>query len=140
VLFGADLVRKGFASKVIISNGPFFYARPESEIAADFAAARGYDRATIICIPHSNDSTYAEAKSIPPILRKLGAHSVLLVTSPSHTARATRLFRRLAPDLEFHPVAAPDPHWCGGRWWSSRECEKTWFMEAVKTVTEPFGI
>jgi len=140
VLRGAELVREGYAPKLVISNGPLTYGHPESELAADFAVSRGYDRATMICIQRLNNSTDSEAESVPAVLRKLGAHTVLIVTSPSHTARATRLFRRRAPDLEFHPVAAPDPRWCGGRWWTTRECEKTWFLEAVKTVTEPFGI
>jgi uncharacterized SAM-binding protein YcdF (DUF218 family) len=140
VLKGAELVREGYAPKLVISNGPIFYGRPESEVAADYAASKGYDRATMICIQRPHDSTNDEATTIPLVLRKLGVHSVLLVTSPSHTARATRVFRRLAPDLEFHPVAAPDPRWCGGRWWTERECEKTWFFETVKTVTGPFGL
>jgi uncharacterized SAM-binding protein YcdF (DUF218 family) len=140
VLKGAELVREGFAPKLVISNGPLFYGRPESEIAADFAAARGYDRSAMICIQNINMSTMEEARTITPMLRNMGAHSVLLVTSPSHTARATRVFRQVAPDLEFHPVAAPDPHWCGGQWWTNRDCEKTWLFEAMKTVTEKFGI
>jgi uncharacterized SAM-binding protein YcdF (DUF218 family) len=140
VLKGAELVKEGYAPRMIISNGPYIYGRPESEMAADFAAARGYDRSSMICIQRTNDSTQEEAEKVPPVIRSLGAHVVLLVTSPSHTARATRVFRRMAPDLEFHPVAAPDPKWCGGRWWTKRECEKTWFMEAVKTITAPFGI
>jgi len=139
-LKGAELVREGFAPKVVISSGPWLYGRLESEMAAEFAESRGFDRATMICVPWVNHNTNDEARTVNPMLRKLGVHSVLLVTSPSHTGRATRLFRRLAPDLEFHPVAAPDPNWCGGRWWTTRECEKTWFFEAVKTVTSPFGI
>ena len=140
VLAGAELVRQGYAPKMVISNGPYFYGLPESEAAATFAASKGYDRATMICIGRLNDSTADEARSIPPVLRQMRAHTVLLVTSPSHTARALRIFRRLAPDLEFHPVAAPDPRWCGGKWWTRRECEKTWFFEAVKSLTDPFGI
>jgi len=139
-LKGAGLVREGFAPKVVLSTGPLIYGRTESETAADYAVSRGFDRASMICIPWTNESTNDEARTITPMLRKMGAHSVLLVTNPSHTARAARIFRRVAPDLEFHPVAVPDPNWCGGRWWMKRECEKTWFYEAVKTATNPLGI
>jgi len=140
VLKGAELVREGFAPRLVISSGPLFYGRSESEMAAEFAVSQGFDRASMICVPWTNNSTNDEARTVSPMLRKMGVHSVLLVTNPSHTGRAARLFRRVAPDLEFHPVAAPDPKWCGGRWWTQRECEKTWFYEAIKTVTNPFGI
>lgn len=140
VLKGAELVREGYAAKLVISNGPVFYRRPESEVAADFAAEHGYDRSTMVCIRRTHNRTQEEAAEIPGILRSLGIHTVLLVTSPSHTARAARIFRRMAPDLEFHPVPAADPNWCGGRWWQTRECQKTWFFETVKSTTEPFGI
>ena len=140
MLKAAELMKQGYAPRIIVSNGPYFYGRPESDLAADFAAARGYDRSSMICIQRLNSSTQDEAGSISPLIRSLGAHSVLIVTSPSHTARARRTFRNIAPDLEFHTVAAPDPNWCGGRWWTTRECRKTWFFEAVKTVTAPFGI
>ncbi len=140
VLKGAELVREGYAPRVYISNGLRFFGQSESDAAADFAARRGYSRDTMILAHGSPMSTDEESRTIVQELRRLGVHSVLLVTSPSHTARATRLLRRQAPDMEIHPVAAPDPKWCGGYWWTQRECEKTWFFEEVKTVTGYFGI
>jgi uncharacterized SAM-binding protein YcdF (DUF218 family) len=140
VLKAAELVREGYAPKLLISSGPYFYGRPESEIAADFAASRGYDRSTMICVQQQQFSTAGETRTIDLMLREMGVRSALLVTSPSHSARAARLFRKAMPTVTFHPVAAPDPRWCEGRWWTSRECQKTWFYETVKTVTSPFGL
>jgi uncharacterized SAM-binding protein YcdF (DUF218 family) len=140
VVKGAELVREGYAPKMLISSGPIVYGRPESELAADYAVSHGYDRGAMICFTRPQHSTAEEAFNLGAIMRKMGVHSALLVTSPSHTARAARLFRARLPEMEIHPVAAPDPAWCGGRWWTARECEKTWFLEAVKTVTGPFGL
>jgi uncharacterized SAM-binding protein YcdF (DUF218 family) len=140
VLKGAELVREGYAPKVFLSNGRDFYGLPESEAAANFAVSHGYSRETLIAFHGHPTSTEGESRAVTPVFRSMGIHKVLLVTSPSHTARATRIFRKAAPDLEFHPVAAPDPAWCRGYWWTERECEKTWFFEEVKTITGPFGI
>jgi uncharacterized SAM-binding protein YcdF (DUF218 family) len=140
VLRAAELVRQGFAPRLLISSGPFLYGRPESELAADYAVSHGYDRSTMICFDRPQLNTRDEALNLGRELRRLGVHSALLVTSPSHTARAARLFRKGLPDIEIHPIAAPDPKWCGGRWWTGRECEKTWFFEAVKSLTGPLGI
>ncbi len=139
-LKGAELVREGYAPKLVLSCGSRLYGRNESDIEADFAVARGYDRSTMIPLANSVDSTSDEAKTIVPQLRAMGVHIVLLVTSPSHTARGARVFRRAARDMEIHPIAAPDPRWCGGYWWTKRECEKTFFMEEVKTVADFFRL
>jgi uncharacterized SAM-binding protein YcdF (DUF218 family) len=136
VLKGAELVREGYAPKAILSRGARLFGRNESEIAADFAVSRGYDRNTMIPLTNPVGSTADEARTIVPQLRRMGVHKILLVTSPSHTARAARIFRRAAPDMEIHPVASPDPNWCRGYWWTDRACEKTFFFEEVKTFAD----
>jgi hypothetical protein len=50
------------------------------------------------------------------------------------------MFRRAGPDLEIRTVAAADPKWCRGYWWTQRECQKTWITEAAKNVAYLFGI
>jgi uncharacterized SAM-binding protein YcdF (DUF218 family) len=136
VIKGAELVREGYAPKLMLSRGTQLYGRNESDIEADFAADRGYDRRTMIPLTTPVDSTSDEARTMLPQLRTMGVHKILLVTSPSHTGRAARVFRRAAPDIEIHPIAAPDPHWCRGYWWNNRECEKTFFLEEVKTLAD----
>jgi uncharacterized SAM-binding protein YcdF (DUF218 family) len=81
-----------------------------------------------------------EAQHVIPELRAMGVHRYLLVTSPEHTARAGRVFRRIGPDLEVRVVAAPNPVWNGGRWWANREGRKAWLMEACKTVADWFRL
>jgi len=137
---GAELVRAGYAPRLFLSNGLRFYGLSESEAAANYVVAMGLPRESVVALHESPQSTQAEARMDLRVLREMGVHSMLLVTSPYHTGRATRIFRRLAPDLEIHPVATEDPSWCGGYWWTERECRKTWFFEAVKAVTGAFGI
>jgi uncharacterized SAM-binding protein YcdF (DUF218 family) len=81
-----------------------------------------------------------EARADIQQLRALGVHKYILVTSPYHTARAARIFRREGVGLEMHTVSAPDPYWRNGEWWKTREGRKLWFLESVKTMADWFRI
>jgi uncharacterized SAM-binding protein YcdF (DUF218 family) len=137
---GIELVMDGYAPKIMLS-GPFMiYGVRESLRAAAYAEQLGMRHDQVIPIERNDFSTNDEARDIVPVLRQMGVHRYLLVTSPSHTARAGRLFHRYGPDLELRTVAAPDPAWCRGYWWTARECRKTWVTEAAKNVAYLFGI
>jgi uncharacterized SAM-binding protein YcdF (DUF218 family) len=62
------------------------------------------------------------------------AHSVLIVTSASHTGRALRIFRHRLPQYKFSTAAAQDPSHFGIHWWTNREWAKTTVDEWVKLV------
>ncbi len=136
ILTAAELVRQGYAPKVLVSGSGTIYGHHESELAIDLAVARGYPRDVFIAFPYPALSTTDEARADIEELRKLGAHSYLLVTSVYHTARAGRIFRREGAGLEEHTVAAPARYWQNGQWWKNREGRKLWFFEAVKTVAD----
>jgi uncharacterized SAM-binding protein YcdF (DUF218 family) len=137
---GAELVKAGYAPVVIVSGGGRMYGRYEAEHEIDYAVRVGYPREIFIPVLKGVFSTQDEAGRDAAEFRQRGLHSVLLVTSPSHTARATRIFRKAAPEIQFHPVAAADPKWNNGYWWKIREGRKTWALEMAKTLTGPFGI
>jgi uncharacterized SAM-binding protein YcdF (DUF218 family) len=137
---GVQLVKDGYAPKLLIS-GPFqVYGVQDSVLAARYAEKLGLRSDQVIPILRDYLSTSDEARAIVPLLRQMGIHKYLLVTGPSHTARAGRVFRRVGPDLQVRTVAAPDPKWCRGYWWTQRECQKTWLMEATKNVADFFRI
>jgi hypothetical protein len=73
-------------------------------------------------------------------MRRRNIHSFLLVTSNYHTARAGKVFRRAAPDLEFHTVASLDPYFTPDGWWHNREGQKTALYESMKTVAAWVGL
>jgi uncharacterized SAM-binding protein YcdF (DUF218 family) len=83
---------------------------------------------------HPARSTQEEAEDVSVELRRLGAHKVLLVTSNFHTRRAARIFRAVAPDLEFTVVGSDDPFFSPDGWWKNREGQKTALYEWMKTV------
>lgn len=140
LLKGVQLVQRGYAPKLLVSGPSLIYGVRDSLRAAKYAEELGLKSDQVIPIVRDDLSTSDEARDIVPVLRQMGVHGYLLVTSPSHTGRAGRVFRRLGPDLEMRTVAAADPTWCGGYWWTERECRKTWLEEAAKNVADFFRI
>jgi uncharacterized SAM-binding protein YcdF (DUF218 family) len=136
ILTGAELVRDGYAPRVLVSGIGEFYGHHESDLAIDFAVQHGYPREIFIAFHYPALSTVDEARADVRELRRLGVHKYLLVTSVYHTARASRVFRREGPDLDVHPVSAPERYWQNGEWWKDREGRKIWFTEAIKTIAD----
>lgn len=136
ILTAADLVRQGYAPKVLVSGSGTIYGHHESELAVDLAVEHGYPRDTFIPFLYPALSTTDEARADIRELRKLGVHKYLLVTSVYHTARAGRVFRREGAGLEEHTVSAPNRYWRNGQWWQDREGRKIWFFETVKTIAD----
>jgi uncharacterized SAM-binding protein YcdF (DUF218 family) len=140
ILEAAELVRGGYAPKVLVSGTGFAYGVPQTSLEIDFAVRRGYPREYFVPLQHQALNTRDEARVIVAQLRTLGVHSYLLVTSYYHTARAGRILRRTGPELEMHVVGARTPHWNDGYWWKEREGEKIWLEEMAKNIADFFRI
>ncbi len=139
VLKGADLVKQGFAPKALVS-GPPTYEISECDLTIPMATRRGFPREYFEPYPHQGTSTMEEARAIADHLRAIGVKRILVVTSDYHTRRAGRIWRQAAPDLDIRMIAAEDPHFHPGSWWTTREGKKTWLSESIKVLTSPFGI
>jgi uncharacterized SAM-binding protein YcdF (DUF218 family) len=140
IIMAAELVRQGFVRKALISGPTKFYGIVESELAVNFAVKKGYPADYFVQLFSDALSTQTEAQALVPELRKLGAHSFLLVTSDFHTRRAGRYFRQLADGLDMRVIAAPDEHYRWNSWWRDREARKIFYMEWSKTVGSLFGM
>ena len=134
ILTAAQLVRDGYAPTVLVSGPDGNYGLHECDMAIPFAVKAGYSESSFIHGENAARSTREEARAMVEVLRKMGSHHVLLVTSLYHTRRAARMFRQEAPDLEFTVVAAPDKYFSVDSWWQNREGQKTAFYEWVKTI------
>ena len=133
ILTAAELVRGGYAPRVVVSGPAGSYGYFECDLAIPFAVRAGYPESYFVRFPNHALSTREEADAATQELRSLGAHRVLLVTSLYHTRRAGKLFRAAAPDLMFFVVAAPDDHFAKNGWWHDREARKTFLYEWLKT-------
>ena len=140
ILAAAELARRGYVPRVLVSGPSGIYGKYECDLAIPFAVKAGYPESYFLHFENEARSTKEEAHDAVARLRQLGAHKILLVTSDYHTRRAGKIFRAAAPDLQFVVVASPDSSFTAGGWWHSRQGEKIAFNEWLKTVTEPFGL
>ncbi len=133
ILKGAELVREGFAPRVVVSGPEGNYGYYECDLAIPFAVRAGYPESYFVPFPNHALSTEDESIAAAVELHALGVHRVLLVTSLYHTRRAGRDFRAAAPDLTFLVIAAPDKYFTPEGWWHNREARKTFLFEWLKT-------
>ena len=140
ILKGAELVRQGFVRKAVVDGPKGSYGLDECDLAVDFAVKKGYPADYFIKLPMRATSTKEESERVIAELRRLGAHSFLLVTSEYHTRRAGNIFRKVTGDLEMRVIAAPDEYFSPDSWWRNREGQKIVYMEWSKTVASWFGI
>jgi uncharacterized SAM-binding protein YcdF (DUF218 family) len=140
ILKAAQLARRGYVSKVLVSGPSGLYGQYECDLAIPFAIKSGYPASYFVHFENDALSTKEEAHDAIARLRQMGIHRVLLVTSDYHTRRAGKIFRTAAPDLKFIVVAAPDKYFTPNGWWHNRQGEKIAFNEWTKTLTEPLGI
>jgi uncharacterized SAM-binding protein YcdF (DUF218 family) len=128
-----ELLHQGMAPRVIldVEVRDVLYGQPLAELAQRYANSLPERERISIC-PITGLSTYAETDDVNHCLEARGVHTVLIVTSASHTRRALRIFRHRLPHYQFSVAAAQDPTHFGISWWSNREWAKTTFDEWAK--------
>jgi uncharacterized SAM-binding protein YcdF (DUF218 family) len=134
ILKGAELVKQGYASKVLVSGPGENYGFHECDLAIPFAVKAGFPESEFIHMENHAHSTLEEAKVAETVLRGMGARHILLVTSNYHTRRSGNIYRREIPDMKFTVVAAGDRYFEPDKWWQSREGQKTTLYEWLKTI------
>lgn len=116
----AALFRAGWVDRgpFVLSGGPIYGDVTWSRLMADHAERLGVPRARMLEQARS-ETTEQDARYCAPLLA--GARTILLVTSPSHSARAADEFRRALPGVEV--VSVP----------SAREGPEDWWTDPVET-------
>jgi len=119
----AQLFQANEAPRIIISG------------TGDWMANRRYllqHRVPGRCITVEPDSstTRDNARFSVPILRRMGAKRVIIVTTWYHSRRALACFRHEAPDIEF--ISRPSYFWYPGKDKNSHYLDVTRGLEVVK--------
>jgi uncharacterized SAM-binding protein YcdF (DUF218 family) len=137
----AQLAQAGYVPLVLVS-GPKSLLGHESDGEIEYAERNGFPSSIFrgVYLPEKINSTRAETAFLGKYLRAHGIHSILLVTSNYHTRRAARMMRSQNPSIRVRVVAAPDPDFTPDGWWRSREGQKTFFLEWMKTIAAALGI
>jgi uncharacterized SAM-binding protein YcdF (DUF218 family) len=140
ILGGAELAREGYTPQVLVSGPGSAYGFHESDLAIQYAVRNGYPESYFRPMVHEGHSTRDEAEVAAPILRQMGAHTVLLVTSNFHTHRAGAVFRSVTPEIRYIVIGVPDDDFSVDGWWRNREGRKVALLEWTKPVANWFGI
>lgn len=138
IVRAAELVRDGFAGKVLVGGGPWVYGLYESDLAIRYAVTQGFPESYFEPLHDEVHSTQEEAHSIVLELKRRGIRKALVVTSDFHTRRAGRIFRHTAPWLDLRMIAAPDRYFRAASWWQDRESGKHVFTEWTKLAAFTF--
>jgi len=140
ILKAGDLVRQGYAPIAYVSGPRTYYEMSECAAGIPYGVRHGYPAASYRCIENDALSTAAEAQVCCIALRDAGVRTCLLVTTAFHTRRATHLYRKLCPQVEFVPISAESPGYLNQDWYRVREGRKTILEEYLKLLTTPFGL
>lgn len=140
ILKAAQLAQAGYAPYVIV-DGPATLIGHESDMTIEYARRHGFAESLFhaLPLPKNLDYTRAETAYVGKYLESHDIRKILLITSNFHTRRAARLIRQQNPWLHVIVVAAPDPTFHPNDWWKSRDGQKTFFLETLKTMAAWVG-
>lgn len=137
---GAELVREGYAPRVLVSGNNWYFGLWESDVAIDFAVRNGQPREIFEAFRHQATSTDEEMQLLLAEAQRRGWSSLLIVTSNFHTRRTGILVRRYCPPgITVRIFGAPDRHFQPEHWWWHRESRKTLFFEWTKMLAVFLG-
>lgn len=141
ILKAAQMAEAGYVPCVIV-DGPTNLIGHDSDMTIEYARKRGFPALLFhaLLLPPRLNSTRSETKYVGNYLKAHGTKKILLVTSNFHTRRAARLMRKQNPGLQVIVIAAPDPSFSPNSWWKSRDGQKTFLLEWLKTIAAWAGL
>lgn len=134
VEYGVKLFKEGWARKdrMILSGGPVVWKYTFASLMEEHALYLGVPKKDILLEDRST-STEEDARFTREILRQHGYTSLILVTSPYHSKRADKIFRKTMGN-EIRVISAPaEKSWFRFEdWWERKRDRKVVFMEFSK--------
>lgn len=122
VEYGVKLFKEGWARKdrIIMAGGPIVWKYSWASLMKQHAEHLGI-QGRVIMLEDRSRSTEEDAQFTMEILLQHGFSSVLLVTSPYHSKRASRIFRKIM-GKEIKVISAPvEKSWFSfDEWWKRR--------------------
>jgi hypothetical protein len=130
-----ELLQQNYAKNVVVDvpADERIFGSTAVELAQKWAASLPQASQISVCPIHGL-STKAEAIESGECVKKVGAGSILLVTSDFHTRRAASIFRHQFPNTPIRVAAAYDSEQFGDPWWRHRQWAKTNFDEWVRLI------
>ncbi len=122
VEYGVNLFKEGWArkDKIILAGGPLIWKYTWASLMKEHAMYLGVPKNAILLEDRSR-TTEEDARFTKEILKEYGYRSCILVTSPYHSRRALKIFKKIMGD-EIKIISAPstDSWFKFDEWWKRR--------------------
>jgi uncharacterized SAM-binding protein YcdF (DUF218 family) len=130
-----ELYRSGYAPKLLFSGAAQDKNGPSNAAAMRSTALHSGVPAKDILVEESSVNTAENAKLSAPIITTMGAHNVILVTSPYHQRRASTNFHQaLGDQVTIINHSATDSSWRKNSWWHDPYTVDLTMSELKKTI------
>jgi len=120
--YGVKLFKEGWArkDKIILSGGPLVWKYTWASLMKEQAMYLGAPKNAIL-LEDKSRNTEEDARFTKEILNKYRYKSCILVTSPYHSRRATKIFRKIMGDKIMVISAPSEKSWFSfDEWWKRR--------------------
>lgn len=134
VEYGVSLFKEGWARKdrIIMAGGPAIWKYSWAGIMKEHAESLGVPAKQIL-LEDKSKTTEEDAKFTKKILKKNGYRSMILVTSPYHSKRASMIFGRImGKDIKIINAPAENSWFSFDEWWKRRRDRSTVLSEYSK--------
>lgn len=145
MLEAVDIYEQGYAPLIILTkeDKPDGYDRlldmgikipEEHELNNMIAVKLGVPSKSIIIIGERSNSTYTELQILYDFLKRRNLKSVIVVTSKSHTTRATKIFDLVTNGTKIKVITRPSKYdtFDPTNWWKARKDLKQTIFEYEK--------
>lgn len=136
VEYGVKLFREGWARKdrIILAGGPLVWKYTWASLMKEHAIFLGVPKKAIL-LEDKSRNTEEDARFTRDILNKYGYRSCILVTSPYHSRRATKIFGKIMGDKIMIISAPVEKSWFSfDEWWKRRRDRAMVFNEYSKIM------
>lgn len=136
VEYGVKLFKEGWArkDKMVLAGGPLVWKYTWASLMKEQAMYLGVPKNAIL-LEDKSRTTEEDARFTKEILNKYRYKSCILVTSPYHSRRATKIFRKIMGDKIMVISAPSEKSWFSfDEWWKRRRDRSTVFNEYSKFV------
>ena len=133
VEYGAKLFKEGWSKKnrIIFSGGSVIWKYTWASLMQEQALSLGIPKNAII-LEEKSDSTKESALFTREIIKRHGYTSLILVSSPYHSKRANKIFKKIMGD-EIKVISAPSGESIRfDNWWKRERDRKTVLLEYLK--------
>lgn len=132
---GVELYRKKYSNRLLMSGGPLAWKLKHAQWMKKQAMEEGVPSQAILMQGRSR-STIEDARFSLPIVKQHGFKSLILVTSPTHTRRAAKVFHKFFDKEGIKVIVYPvqKSEFNPDRWWTRHEDTGLVVWEYVSSV------